>query len=145
MDFRSVNAAMVDKLRAEAGEPLLEGGYALRVVETRGRVSGRPRLVPLAVVQRDGDWFLIAPQRDRDWVRNLSEEPACVLLDGERRFERQARPVAGAEAAAVVRQYLRAMSAPWAVSAFPVAQDASLEEITGALPKMAVFSLGERE
>lgn len=136
-----MNAEMTAKLIDTPAEPPPEGGYALRVVETRGRRSGEPRRVPLAVVARDGAHYLVSPVRDRDWVENLLAAPECALLSGGRREERRAEPAGGPEAAEVVAAYLAAMSVPWAIRAFPVAQDATPAQILEHLPGMAVFRL----
>ncbi|MEU4254026.1 nitroreductase family deazaflavin-dependent oxidoreductase [Amycolatopsis sp. NPDC026612] len=141
MDVRAMNAEMTANLIEAPAEPPPEGGYALRVVETRGRRTGAPRRVPLAVVARDGAHYLVSPVRDRDWVVNLLATPECALLSGGRREERRAEPVDGVEAAEVVASYLAAMSVPWAIRAFPVPQDATLGQILGHLPGMAVFRL----
>ncbi|EOD63007.1 hypothetical protein H480_39245 [Amycolatopsis vancoresmycina DSM 44592] len=136
-----MNAEMTAKLiDAPAGAPP-EGGYALRVVETRGRRTGAPRRVPLAVVAHEGGQYLVSPVRDRDWVENLVATPECALLSGGRREDRRADPAGGEEAAAVVAAYLAAMSVPWAIRAFPVPQDATPAQILEQLPGMAVFRL----
>ncbi|MFI5585382.1 nitroreductase/quinone reductase family protein [Amycolatopsis sp. NPDC051758] len=141
MDIRAMNAEMTAKLIGAPGEPPPEGGYALRVVETRGRSTGEPRLVPLAVVARGGGRYLVSPVRDRDWVANLLDAPECALLAAGERQDCRAESVDGDEAAGVVATYLAAMSVPWAVKAFPVPQDATREQISAHLPEMAVFRL----
>lgn len=141
MDIRAINAEMTSKLLGAPVEPLPEGGYALRVVETRGRASGEARKVPLAVVARNGGRYLVSPVRDRDWVQNLVATPECALLESGARRECRADEIGGTEAAAVVAAYLAAMSVPWAIKAFPVAQDADPAEIQAHLPGMAVFRL----
>ncbi|MCR6482590.1 nitroreductase/quinone reductase family protein [Amycolatopsis sp. OK19-0408] len=141
MDIRAVNAEMTAKLLDVPAAPAPEGGYALRVVETRGRASGEARKVPLAVVVREGGRYLVSPVRDRDWVANLLATPACTLLGNDLRENCRADEVHGDEAAEVVATYLAAMSVPWAVKAFPVPQDATPAQIGAHLPGMAVFRL----
>ncbi|WP_086840289.1 nitroreductase family deazaflavin-dependent oxidoreductase [Amycolatopsis kentuckyensis] len=141
MDVRAMNAEMTAKLIDAPAEAPPEGGYTLRVVETRGRRTGEPRRVPLAVVAHDGGQYLVSPVRDRDWVENLLAAPECTLLSGGLREDRRAGEVGGEEAAAVVAGYLAAMSVPWAVRAFPVPQDATPAQILAHLPGMAVFRL----
>ncbi|QKV81027.1 nitroreductase family deazaflavin-dependent oxidoreductase [Amycolatopsis sp. Hca4] len=136
-----MNAEMTAKLIDAPAEAPPEGGYALRVVETRGRRTGEPRRVPLAVVAREGRHYLVSPVRDRDWVENLLATPECALLSDGRREDRRADEIGGEEAAAVVAAYLAAMSVPWAIRAFPVPQDATPEQILEHLPGMAVFRL----
>jgi deazaflavin-dependent oxidoreductase (nitroreductase family) len=136
-----MNAEMTAKLIDTPGEAPPEGGYALRVVETRGRSTGAPRRVPLAVVARDGGHYLVSPVRDRDWVANLLETPDCALLAAGERQDCRAETVDGEEAAGVVATYLAAMSVPWAVRAFPVPQHATPAQILEHVPEMAVFRL----
>jgi deazaflavin-dependent oxidoreductase (nitroreductase family) len=141
VDIRALNAEMTAKLLGTPSEPPPEGGYALRVVETRGRSTGTPRRVPLAVVARDGGRYLVSPVRDRDWVANLLDAPECAVLSAAGREDCRAETVEGGEAAEVVATYLGAMSVPWAVKAFPVPQDASTAQIREHLAGMAVFRL----
>lgn len=136
-----MNAEMTAKLIGAPSEAPPEGGYALRVVETRGRSTGEPRRVPLAVVAWDGGRYLVSPVRDRDWVANLFDAPECALLAAGERQDCHADLVDGDEAAGVVATYLAAMSVPWAVKAFPVPQDASPAQIKQHLAGMAVFRL----
>jgi deazaflavin-dependent oxidoreductase (nitroreductase family) len=136
-----MNAEMTAKLIDAPAGPPPEGGYALRVVETRGRRTGEPRRVPLAVVALDGGRYLVSPVRNRDWVENLLAAPECALLSGGHREDHRADPVGGEEAASVVAAYLAAMSVPWAIRAFPVPQDATPAQILEHLPGMAVFRL----
>ena len=132
-----MNAEMTAKLIDAPAERPPDGGYALRVVETRGRRTGEP----LAVVARDGGQYLVSPVRDRDWVENLLTTPDCALLSDGRREERRADPAGGEEAAGVVAAYPAAMPVPWAIRAFPVPQDATPAQILEHLPGMAVFRL----
>ncbi|GAB3144671.1 nitroreductase family deazaflavin-dependent oxidoreductase [Amycolatopsis stemonae] len=141
MDIRAVNAEMTANLLDAPAAPPPDGGYALRVVETRGRSTGEPRKVPLAVVAVDGGRYLVSPVRDRDWVANLLAAPECALLGQNLREDCRAEEIGGGEAVAVVAAYLAAMSVPWAVKAFPVPQDATAGQIRAELPGMAVFRL----
>jgi hypothetical protein len=70
-----INPAFVALLRTRIGPPT----YAL--VETTGRVSGRPRLVPVAS-GLDGDtfWFFAALGERASFVRNLRAEPRVRVL-----------------------------------------------------------------
>ena len=143
-ELAAMNQTMSDKLLAEPAQPLVEGGYALRAVYTRGRRSGERRVTPLAVVRCRDRLYLVAPDRGRAWVRNLEADPACVVATADGAEERVAVPAPSGEAAQVVSAYLRSMRVPWALRAFPVAADAGLEEITAHLGSIAVFRLDER-
>lgn len=137
----TLNQTMSAKILAEPTQPLVDGGYALRVLQTVGRRSGEVRTTPLAVVVLHGRHHLVSPDPTRAWVRNLDADPACALASADGKAERTAVRVPAAEAAPVVSCYLRAMRVPWALRAFPVAPDASLDEITAHLDTIVVFRL----
>jgi deazaflavin-dependent oxidoreductase (nitroreductase family) len=141
MDLAAVNAAMSRRIVDEPAAPLVDGGYALRVLRTTGRRSAEPRETPIAVVAREGRLYLVSPDAGRAWVRNLAADPRCALVAADGADPRTAVPVTPAEAASAVRTYLRAMTQPWALGAFPVGPDASLDEISAHLGEMAVLQL----
>ncbi|WP_281689448.1 nitroreductase/quinone reductase family protein [Pseudonocardia thermophila] len=136
--LRQLNQQMAQRIATAEPAPLVDGGYALRVVRTTGRTSGEPRDVPLAVIARDGRRYLVAPRARRDWVANLDAHPACSILGEDapltavRRTDRTA--------ALVALQYARTAHGP-ARSAFPFTPDALLDEVVAAMPEMAVFEL----
>lgn len=138
-DLVAMNAAMTRKILDEPLQPLVEGGYALRVVHTVGRRSRARRATPLGVVQVDDLLYLVSPDRSRAWVRNLDAEPACVLDPGD--DARTAVPAPPDQAVPVIRAYLRSMRVPWALRAFPVGPDASPEQVTAHLASIAVYRL----
>ncbi len=146
-DLVAMNATMSQKILAEPAEPYVENGYARRVLRTTGRRSGEQRTTPIGVVQVDGRLYLISPVRGRDWVPThyaikVDDDPACTLDPGA--DERTAVPAPPEDAAPAVSAYLTAMSVPWALQAFPVGPDASLEEITAHLDTIAVYRLDPR-
>jgi hypothetical protein len=142
---RAINEQMSGKLLGAPAQPLAEGTYALRVLETRGRVSGAVRRTPLGVLLRDGRHYLVSPDPGRDWVRNLTGDPGCALLAGEERTSWRASRAGGDEAAGAVKAYLSAVTTPWAVRAFPFAPDAGPAEIREHLDQLAVFRLSPTE
>ena len=114
-----------------------------RVVEIRGRRSGQVHAVPIAVVGLAGRRYLVSPVRDRNWVRNLLADPACVVRSRDSREPSRATPVEDAERIAdVVSTYVALMTdAPWAIAQFPFPADASRERIVQAADGLAVFEL----
>jgi hypothetical protein len=137
---RQVNGQMVARISSAPTVPLVDGGYALRVVRTVGRVSGAERAVPLAVLAREGRRWLVAPQAQRDWVANLDAHPDCTV-DGDGAFTAVRR--SDRDAALVAQQYARTATGP-AQNAFAYPADADLDEVSAALPQMAVFELVSR-
>ncbi len=140
-----MNTTMNHKILAEPAQPYTEGGYALRVVHTTGRRSGKQRATPLGVVQLDGLHYLVSPDRSRDWVRNLDADPACTVATADSTEERTTVAAQPTAAAPVVSIYLTALrQMPWALRAFPVSPDATIEEITAHLASIAVLRLDSR-
>ncbi len=141
-DLVAMNATMSQQILAEPAQPLVEHGYALRVVRTTGRRSGERRSTPIGVVQIDGRLYLISPDRGRAWVHNLDADPDCTLDPGN--DHRTAVTAPPEEAAPAISAYLKAMQVPWALRAFPVGPEASLDEITAHLDSIAVYRLEPR-
>lgn len=132
------NAFMMTKIRSGDVAPDREGGYVLRVLSVPGRSSGEPRPWPIAVVQLDGRRYVCAPNRRRDWVRNLLAAGWCTV-EGEQPARQDAVLVEDDTAADVVATYLGALQRPSAMWPFP--SDAPVAEIRGHVHEIAVFRL----
>lgn len=140
-DLHAMNEAMVTRLLSEPAVPVPEGGYALRVLETTGRATGRAVWTPLGVLRLHGIDYVVTPDRTRDWARNLRRTPACAAMAGQTRTEARATPVDGDRAAEVVRGYLAVVAAPWALAAFGLPADPTLDDIRPELARIGVFRL----
>lgn len=143
MNWPEINATMAARIRGTDPQPYVEGQHVLRVVEHRGRTTGQPRYVPIAVTQLDGQRYVCSPNRQRDWARNL-------LASGECRIERdepdhyQAVLVDADEAVNVVSTYLGNIvrrSGAGGHNFWPFPKDASPEEIRRHTDVIAVFRL----
>ncbi|MFI0424413.1 hypothetical protein [Spongiactinospora sp. 9N601] len=137
---REINAMMVSKILSMPPQPYHEGAYALRVIQVRGRHTGKARSVPIAVVQLAGIHYLAAPNRRRHWVMNLLASGEC-LIRGEGEGPSQAVLVEGEEAARVIKAYLAVLDIPFAAAAFPFSTNDSLETIIAHTGSTAVFRL----
>ena len=60
----------------------------LRLLRTRGRITGRPSATPVALTRFDGEDWLVSPFGDTDWVRNYRANAVAELIRG-----RVSRPV----------------------------------------------------
>jgi len=79
-----------------------------RVLEHRGRSSGRLHHTPVNLLSVDGTQYLVAPRGETQWVRNVRHAGGhLVLLLGRRRQECTATEVPVADRAPILRNYLR--------------------------------------
>jgi hypothetical protein len=139
MTPRERNEFMTAKIRsAEAPAPYREGGYVLRVLGVPGRVTGQPRSWPIAVVQLSGQRYLCAPNRRRDWVRNILASGWCTIEgdDPARQTATLAEDDAAAEAVAAYLSALGRQSPEW-----PFPGGAPATTIGQHLHEIAVFRL----
>lgn len=129
---------MMERIRTGDPVPYQEGQYVLRVLSVAGRRTGEQRSLPIAIPTVAGARYLCAPNRHRDWVRNL-------LAAGECEIERDPLPrhravlVEDDTAASAVHAYLAALGRPSTEWPFP--SDASVSEIVKHVAEIAVFRL----
>lgn len=99
-------------MRDPIGEELAAWGKVL-LLETRGRVSGRPVSVALGFVVRPGGRVDVAAgDPDADWARNLEADARCrVTIEGET-TARMARPLDGTERVSAVRDLILRYGTP---------------------------------
>ena len=132
------NRFMMNKIRADGPAPYQEGRYVLRVVSVPGRKSGEPRPLPIAIPMVTGALYLCAPNRRRDWVRNLLAAGECEI-EGDAAPRHRAVLVEDDTAAVAVRTYLSSLGRPSAEWPFP--SDAPASEIAKHVGEIAVFRL----
>jgi deazaflavin-dependent oxidoreductase (nitroreductase family) len=79
------------------------GHYPMYLLTVRGRTSGQPRTVSIAIIERDGRRYLGAPFGAVAWVRNLRTAGEAVLTRGRRAETVGATELPIGEAALVLR------------------------------------------
>lgn len=83
---------MADQGRA-TGRQLAEWGK-VALLETRGRVSGRPVRTAVGFVEDADATLLVAAGSDEaDWALNLQDSPQCTVTIGERTAPYVAEPI----------------------------------------------------
>jgi deazaflavin-dependent oxidoreductase (nitroreductase family) len=138
--IKAGNTMMIENILNMPEQPYQEGVAVYRVVETQGRKTGQPRRTPLAVVQYEGQRYLIAPSRGRDWVHNLIASDVCTLMTKTQRERCHAVLTLDDKAVAVVQAYIARLP-DWALRQFPFPATASAEEIRSKDEDFAVFRL----
>jgi hypothetical protein len=133
------NRFMVERIRSGGTDPYQEGRYVLRVISVAGRTSGHQRQVPIAVPTVGGEHYLCAPNRRRDWVRNLLAADGACEIEGDPHPRHRAVLVEDESAAIAVRTYLTSLGRPSPEWPFP--EGASPREISTHLKEIAVFRL----
>jgi len=127
------------------------------LLTVRGRRSGKPRTVPVAMLELDSAWFVHACYGETGWVANLrAAGEATVTQPGGRRVPVQAVELSPEEAGAVQQRALapfrrsrafRALLGPHGrgpvgiMWAFRIRIDDTLEEYTAAARRYPLFEL----
>ena len=138
--IKSGNSMMIENILRMPVQPYEDGKGVYRVVEMRGRQSGQLRRVPLAVAQYEGQRYLIAPSRGRDWVYNLIAAGECTLLTSAGQEHVGVALTLDDEAIAVLHAYMASLQ-DWALQQFPFPATASAEEIRAKADAFAIFRL----
>jgi deazaflavin-dependent oxidoreductase (nitroreductase family) len=93
-------------------DDLVAWGRVLRL-ETTGRVTGRPARAVIGFAEReDGSLVVAAGSPSADWGLNLHHDPACRVTIAGATWAATARPLAGPEHAAAVRDLILKYGTP---------------------------------
>jgi deazaflavin-dependent oxidoreductase (nitroreductase family) len=119
------------------GPYLFFGGYPMYLLTVRGRKSGQPRTVAVAIIRRNGNRYVGSPYGIVDWVRNLRAAGEAVLTRGRRSETVRAREIPKDEAALILREEAR-VGNPF-VRYYGVTVDSTLEEFERAVVSHPLF------
>jgi deazaflavin-dependent oxidoreductase (nitroreductase family) len=102
-----------DRRRRQAvGEQLASWGKVV-IVETRGRVTGRPARAAVGYVEEpDGSLLVAAGSSTADWALNLEAAPDATVELESRRWRVTAEPLEGADHARAVRELILRYGTP---------------------------------
>jgi len=82
--------------------------WGSRVLEHRGRTTGKLHHVPVNLLTVDGTHYLVSPRGETQWVRNVRHSGGhLVLILGRRRQLCTAQQVPVADSVPILRAYLR--------------------------------------
>jgi deazaflavin-dependent oxidoreductase (nitroreductase family) len=113
--------------------------YPMYLLTVRGRKSGMPRTVPIAIWERNGKRYVGSVYGIVDWVRNLRAAGEAMLTRGRRSETVNVRELPKGEAALVLREDIKDGN-PFARN-YGVTADSSLEEFERAVLTHPVFVL----
>lgn len=139
---RAGNVLTLTLLRAGfklVGPGLVVGNYPMYLLTVRGRKSGLPRTVAVAIMQRDGKRYIGSPYGIVDWVRNLRAAGAATLTRGRRTETVNASQLPAAEAAPLLQAEVKAGN-PF-MGYYGIAANSSQEEFEQASVTHPVFLL----
>ncbi len=78
----------------------------MRVLEVRGRKSGKQYTLPVDLLLHDGKLYLVAPRGRAEWVRNAEASGSVVLRRGRRAEQYRLRALSDAEKPPILKAYL---------------------------------------
>ena len=115
------------------------GNYPMYLLTVRGRKSGQPRTVVLAIIERNGNRYVGSPYGIVDWVRNLRTAGEAILTRGRRSETVNVIELPKGEAALVLQEEVKGGN-PFG-HYYGVTADSSLEEFERAAVTHPVFLL----
>jgi deazaflavin-dependent oxidoreductase (nitroreductase family) len=122
---------------------LLRAGVKLgsmTLLTVHGRKSGQPRTTPVAVVEGNGERWLIAPFGEVSWVRNLRAAGEATLTRGRRSERVTVRELSAQKAAVVLKQTL-AVAPAFLRQYFDVTPASPLADFEREAPRHPVFQV----
>ncbi len=113
-----------------------------RILEHRGRTSGKLHHTPVNLLTIEGTKYLVAPRGETQWVRNVRHAGGhMVLLLGRRRTLCTATEIPEADRVPILRAYLRHWKFETGMFFGGVTPDSSEAEWAVEAPRHPVFAL----
>lgn len=109
------------------------------MLQVRGRKTGKLYSTPIALVDRDGERYLVAPYGEVGWVRNARAAGKVTLSRGRKSQTYALEEVRPDESAPVLREYIRIE--PITRPFFAARESSPLEEFAAEAEKHPVFRL----
>jgi deazaflavin-dependent oxidoreductase (nitroreductase family) len=136
------NAVTLGLLRAGVklvGPFLFFGNYPMYLLTVRGRKSGQPRTVAIAIMQRNGKRYVGSPYGIVDWVRNLRAAGEALLTRGRRSETIRATELPPGAAALIIREEIK-VGNPF-IRFYGVTAESSQQELERAAVSHPLFLL----
>ena len=116
--------------------------WGSRVLEHRGRSSGKLFHTPVNLLDYEGTRYLVAPRGETQWVRNVRHAGGhLVLIKGRRRQLCTATEIPEADRTEILRPYLRRWKFEVGMFFDGVGPDSTDEEFAAIAGRHPVFAL----
>jgi hypothetical protein len=116
--------------------------WGSRVLEHRGRSSGKLFHTPVNLLDYEGTQYLVAPRGETQWVRNVRHADGhLVLILGRRRQLCTATEIPAADSVPILRSYLKRWKFETGMFFEGVSPDSSDAEWAAEAPRHPVFAL----
>jgi hypothetical protein len=116
--------------------------WGSRVLEHRGRTSGKLHHTPVNLLTYEGQHYLVAPRGDTQWVRNVrSADGHLVLILGRHREHCTATEIPVENSVPILRSYLKRWAFETGMFFGGITADASDAEWAVEAPRHPVFAL----
>ena len=116
------------------------GPRHMRLLQVRGRRSGRIIQTPVDVLNLDAQLFLVAPRGETQWVRNARVSKQVGLKRGNSRADYELTELEGDDHARVLKAYLTAFVGE-VQGYFPLQPDAPLDDFLALRTQYPAFRL----
>lgn len=138
-----VRPSLVERLFNAAMGRLVRIGIGpshMRVLEVRGRRSGRLYSLPVDLLDEGGALFLVAPRGRTQWVRNAEARGEVTLRRGAQSSRYRLRPLSDAEKPRILKAYLDRFHRE-VQSFFPIRSGSAVEEFVPLAARYPAFEL----
>lgn len=105
-----------------------------------GRKSGKPHTIPVTILERNGQRYLVAPYGEVEWVHNVRAAQKVTLSRGREYEVIGVTELGPNEAAPILKQYV--YEVPIVRPFFDSAPDSSLAHFEAEASMKPVFRLG---
>lgn len=109
------------------------------LLTTRGRKTGKTYTTPVALVEQQGERWLVAPYGEVNWVRNARAAGEVALTRGGKTETLHIEPVAASDSGAILKAYVNQQ--PITQPFFDASPDAPPEAFTSEAVRHPVFHL----
>jgi hypothetical protein len=116
------------------------GPSHMRVLEVRGRKSGRTFTLPVDLLAKDGKLYLVAPRGRAQWVRNAESAGVVVLRRGSRAQEHRLRALTDSEKPPILKAYLDSFKSE-VQRFFPLPAGSPVEQFAPLVSRYPAFEL----